>query len=377
MDFQFNEEQELFKKSFRDFMVKECPKTLVRELEECEAGYSPELWRKMVGLGWMGLGFPEEYGGTGGDFLALCILCEEMGKALLPSPYFNTVILGSQLILQNGSEEQKKELLPRIATGEIIFSLALLEPDGNYTANSINTTAQLKGSDHWLNGTKLFVDYAHVADYLICAALTKKDKDKEKGITLFLVDAKYPGIAMTPLKTISGEKTYEVLPKNVKVSKKNILGKLNQGWPALAKVLEQAKVALAARMVGGAQAVFDMTLQYSKERVQFDKTIGAFQEIAFRLADMATEMDGARFLTYQAAWMISQGIPASKEAAMAKAFISDIYRKITGEGIQIHGGFGFMLEGDPQLYYRRAKVDEVSLGDSDLNREIIAENLGL
>ncbi len=377
MEFQFTEEQKLFKKSFHDFVTKECPTTLVRELEESELGYSPELWRKMAELGWMGLGFPEKYGGTGGDFLALCILCEEMGKGLLPSPYFTTAILCGQLILENGSEEQKKKLLSRTATGEIILSLALIEPDGNYTAASINTTAQLKGSDYVLKGTKLFVEYANAADYFICAAETKKGKNKEAGITLFLVDAKSAGVTITPLKTISGEKTCEVLLKNVKVPKKNILGKLNKGWPAVAKVLEQAKVALAARMVGGAQAVFDMTLQYSKERVQFGKVIGAFQEIAFRLADMATELDGARFLTYEAAWMISQGIPAGKEAAMAKAFISEIYRKITAEGIQIHGGFGFMMEGDPQLYYRRAKADEVSLGDGDFNREIIAGKLGL
>ncbi|UCD84742.1 MAG: acyl-CoA/acyl-ACP dehydrogenase, partial [Deltaproteobacteria bacterium] len=190
MDFQFNEEQELFKNSFRDFVKNECPTTVLRELEESENGYSPDMWRKMAELGWMGLSLPEEYGGAGADFIALCILCEEMGRGLLPSPYFTSVILCGQLILDYGSEQQKTDLLPKIATGETIVSLALLEPDGNYKASSINTTAQLKGSDYVLKGTKLFVDYAHAADYFICAAVTKKGKNKEAGITLFLVDAK-------------------------------------------------------------------------------------------------------------------------------------------------------------------------------------------
>jgi len=380
MDLDFSEEQVMFRTMARDFMVKECPSTLVRELEESEEGYSPQLWRRIADLGWLGLTFPEEYGGAGGDFLDLAILYDEMGRAIFPSPHLATVVLGGHTILECGTEEQKQELLPKIARGDLLLSLALTEPSARYEPIAIATKASAQGEEYVINGSKLFVPNANIADYLVCVARTGDGATPEEGITLFLVDAHTPGIACTPLKTISEighDKQCEVTFKDVRVPKKNILGKLNQGWAPLAKIINQATVALCAEMVGGAQAVLEMSVEYSKERVAFGRPIGSFQSLQHKMANMLIEVDGAWLLTYQAAWMIGEGTPCAKQVAMAKAWTSNAYRRVTADAIQIHGAYGFCSEVDTTLYYRRAKAVEFALGDPRFQRRIVAREMGL
>ena len=230
MNLDLTEEQEMLRTSARDFLTKECPKTLVRKLEEDKKGYSTELWHKMAELGWMGLVLPEKYNGQGMGFMDLVILLQEMGRNIVPGPFFCTVVLGSLPILLGGTEEQKKEFLPRIAKGEMIITLAFTEPSARYDAAGVKTKATAQGDSFLINGTKLFVENAHIADYMICVTRTRKGTTPEDGITLFLVDAKSRGIKCEVMPTIGADKLCEVVFDDVEVPKKNMLGKLHGGW---------------------------------------------------------------------------------------------------------------------------------------------------
>ncbi|MDD5095742.1 MAG: acyl-CoA/acyl-ACP dehydrogenase [Dehalococcoidia bacterium] len=377
MNFGFEEIQDMLRKDARRFLNDKCSKSFVREMEEDERGFDQALWREMADLGWMGLVFPEEFGGQGMTFLDLAALLEEMGRACLPGPYFSTVILGGLPILEAGSKEQKQEFLPKISRGEMIMTLALLEQKGTYDPSSIATTAKTHGDNYLISGTKLFVSNAHVADYLICAARTGNKGDKSHGISLFLVDAKSPGISCTLLKTIASDRQCEVKLDNVSVSKKNLLGELNQGWVLIEKILMLAAAAECVEMVGGAQQVLEMVVNYTKERVQFDVPIGSFQAIQHHCSNMAIDVDGSRFITYEACWAISQGMPSDQKVSMAKAWVSDAYRRVVALGQQIHGGIGFTRDHDMQLYFRRAKAGEVIFGDGDYHREKLVQSLAL
>ncbi len=377
MDFAFNEEQEMLKKMARDFLVAKCPKAFVREMEEDEKGYSADLWREMAEVGWLGLVFPERYGGIGGSFLDLAVLLEEMGRACLPGPLFSTVVLGGLTILDVGSEQQKKEFLPPISRGELIMTLALTEPSAGYDAASVDLRAVADKDEYILDGIKLFVSDAHICNYMICVARTREGEPAEDGITLFLVDAKSPGISYTLLKTIASDKQCEVVFDKVRVPKGNILGELDRGWSEVKRIMLRAAASKCAEMVGGAQQALEMTVSYAKERVQFDHPIGSFQAIQHHCANMATDVDGSRFVTYEAAWMLSEGLPCQKEVSIAKAWVSEAYRRVGLLGHQIHGGIGFTKDHDMQLYFRRAKAAELAFGDADFHREVVAKELGL
>jgi len=367
----------MLRTSARDFLTTECPKTLVRELEESEKGYSPELWRKMAQLGWMGLVIPEEYGGMGMEFFDLTILIEEMGRNILPSPFFSTVVLGALPILSAGSDEQKKELLPRIAEGESILTMALTEPTATYEASGVQLKAVAQGDSFVLNGTKLFVENAHIADYIICVTRTKDSASPEDGITLFLVEGGSPGIKCEVVPTIAADKLCEVVFKDVKVPKKNLLGELNKGWPIVAKALEQATMAKCAEMIGGAQASLDMSVEYAKERVQYGRPIGSFQAIQFYLADMWMKVDMGKNIVYEATWMVSEGLPATEKVAITKGWVNEAYKFVTERGVQIHGAIGTTRDHDMGLYYRRAWAADLAFGDTDFQREVVARHLGL
>ena len=377
MDFALSEEQEMLRKMARDFLANECPKKLVREMEDDEKGYSPELWQKMAELGWQGLVIPDRYGGGDGSFLDLAVLMEEMGRSCLPGPFFSTVVLGSLAILEAGNDEQKQKFLPQIGEGKLIISLALTEPSAGYTPAAVTVKATAEKDNYIINGTKLFISDAHIADWLICVARTKETAKPEEGITLFLVDAKDPGISYSVLKTIAADKQCEVIFNNVKVPGANILGKPDQGWAVVNEILKRAAIAKCAEMVGGAQEVLEMTTSYAKERVQFDRPIGSFQAIQHYCANMAIDVDGSRFATYQAAWMIAEGLPCTKEVAIAKGWVSEAYRRVAALGQQVHGGIGFTKDHDMQLYYRRAKAAELAFGDAEFQREVVARELGL
>ncbi len=373
MKLTLTEEQEMLKKTARDFLADKCSKKFVKQMEESETGYSRELWQEMAELGWMGLAFPGKYGGDM-SFLDLAVLLEEMGRACLPGPFFSTVILGGLSILDLGGEEQKQEYLPKLTRGEKIFTLALTEPGYyNYDASSVTVEAAPDDDNYIINGTKLFVPDAHIADYLLCVARTKA-KD---GITIFLVDAKNPRINYTVLKTIAGDKLCELVFDQIPVPEANILGRLNQGWSAVQKIIERAVVGKCCEMVGNIQRVLEMTVDYAKERKQFDRPIGSFQAIQHYCADMATDVDGARFSTYQAAWMLSEGLPCTKEVAVAKAWIGQASQRIFALAHQIHGAIGVTIEHDLHYYTRRAKAAELAFGDANFYQEVVAREMGL
>jgi alkylation response protein AidB-like acyl-CoA dehydrogenase len=377
MDFALSEQQEMLKKSAADFLERECTKKLVREMEQDEKGYSPELWKKMAELGWMGLVYPEQYGGSGLSFVDLAILLEQMGKALVPGPFFPTVVSCGLAILRHGSEAQKKEFLPKIAKGEMIMALALTEASATYDAAGIKVKAVADGNEFAINGTKLFVTDAHVADYLLCVTRTKASRNKQDGITLFLVDARSPGVKCMLLKGFTGDKKCEVVFKNVRVTKANMLGKLDQGWKIVEDIMELSAFAQCPWMLGGAQQALDMAVAYAKERVQFGRPIGSFQALQTKMANTQVDIAGSRDIIYQTAWKLDQGMPCKKDISITKAWTADAYRKACVEGIQIHGGIGITQDHDMQLYYRRAKAMEIAFGDVDYHLEVVAQEMGL
>lgn len=377
MDFTLTEEQAMLRKSAREFLADKCPKTYVRQMEADEKGYSPALWQETAGLGWQGLVIPEKYGGSGMKFLDLAILQEEMGRACWPGPFFATVVLGAITILEAGSEGQRQQYLPGIAAGKMIFTLALNEADGLYEPGSMTVTATADGESYVINGVKLFVPDAHIADYILCVARTSNPVDKKKGITIVIVPAKAAGIKCTVLKTISGDKQCEVVFNNVRVSKENILGMVGNGWPIIQKTIERAATAGCCDTVGVLQRVQEMTLDYTKERKQFDKIIGSFQVIQHYLVETATDVDGLRFVAYQAAWRLSEGLPATREIAIAKTFAAEAYERIATKAHQIHGAIGVTIDHDLHFYTTRGKASQLSYGDADFYRELVAQSMGL
>jgi alkylation response protein AidB-like acyl-CoA dehydrogenase len=378
MDFGFSEEQEMLRSSARDFLAKEAPMTYVRKMMEDEVGFTGDLWKKMADLGWMGLILPEDYGGSGLDFVDLVVVLEEMGRVVLPGPFFSTVVLGGVALLEGGSDALKQALLPKLATGDLKVTLAQLEPSGRWDADGIQLAAKANGGGFVLSGSKLFVPDAHVADQMVVAARTPGSKGAD-GISLFLVDARAPGITTTQLKTMDQTRRLgEVVLKDVRVPADRVLGTVGGGWALLDRVVDRGKVGLCAEMCGGAQRVLEMSVDYAKVREQFGKPIGSFQAIQHKCANMLVEVESSKSVTYYAAWAVANDVAeAPLAAAMAKAYCSDAYRHVSGEGIQIHGGIGFTWEHDMHIYFKRAKSSEVTFGDATWNRELVAQHINL
>ncbi|MHB8376336.1 MAG: acyl-CoA dehydrogenase family protein [Dehalococcoidia bacterium] len=372
MDLGLSEEQELLKNAARDFLEKECPETLVREMEEDEKGYSPELWKKMAEQGWQGLLIPDQYGGAGFGFLDLIILIEEFGRALVPGPFISTQVGGVLPLLEGGTEQQKKYALPQIASGNAIWTLAYTEPSARFDTEGVALEVKEDGNDVVLNGTKLFIRDANVADYFTVVGRTPGTKGDD-GITLVIVDAKTAGISQTQLKTIAADKQAEVKFENVRVPKASIIP---GGAATLKKVQRKATVIECAYLVGLAQMDFEISVQYAKDRIQFGRPIGSFQAIQHKAADMVTDVDGARFIMYRAAWSVDEDeADADLNVHMAKAWCSEATRRVVAHGQQIHGGIGFTKDYKVQLYFRRQKAAELAWGDADYHRELVADEL--
>jgi alkylation response protein AidB-like acyl-CoA dehydrogenase len=377
MDFSFTEQQGMLRISARDFLAKECPKSRVREMAKDERGYDVQMWRSMAELGWMGLVFPEEYGGMNAGFMDLVILMEEMGRNILPGPFFSTIALCALPLLEYGSSDQKTEFLPRIIKGEAVWTLALAESSGRYKASEIKLRAVLKGTDYVLEGHKLFVTDAHVADHILVVGRTGDGERPEDGITLFIVDAKGPNSRMEAIPTMGGDRQFKVSLDGLVVFGDRVLGKIGEGWDIVDFVLQRAAVLKCAEMSGACQAVLDMTSSYAKERTQFDRPIGSFQAIQHKLADMLIDVEAVQYLLYQAAWGISVGSPSPWQISAAKAKANEAYQRICIEAIAAHGAIGYTMDHDVGLYYRRVKAAQFAAGDTDLHREVIAGELGL
>ncbi len=376
MDFAFSEEQEMLRRSARDFLAKECDSKVVRRLMEAPDAYDPALWKKVADLGWTALGIPEQYGGVG-TFLDLIVVLEEAGRALLPGPFFATMGLAVPALIEAGTDAQKKEALGAIAQGSARATLAFTEPSGRWDASSVTLSAKPVGGEWQLDGVKQFVPDAEAADYIVVAARTRGEG--EDGISLFLVKGRPKGMTVNPLKTLDMTRRWdEVRFDGVQLEAGALMGARDKAWPQLKRALDWATAALCAEMVGGAQKVLETSTEYAKTRQQFGKPIGIYQAVSHKLADMLVLSESGRSATYYAAWAVDADAPdRSLASSMAKAYVSDAYRKIAGDGIQVHGGIGFTWEHDMQLYFKRAKSSEVTLGDATYHRELVAQSLDL
>ena len=374
MDFAFSEEQEMLRRSARDFLAKECGPKVVRRLMEGPDAYDAALWKKVADLGWTALGIPERYGGVG-SFLDLIVVLEEAGRALLPGPFFATMGLAVPALIEAANEAQKKEVLSAIAEGSARATLAFTEASGRWDAEGVRLSAKPSGGGWRLEGTKLFVPDAAAADYMVVVARTRGEG--EDGITLFLVKGRPKGMTVTPLETLDMTRRWaEVRFEGVELAADAVMGAPDQGWGPLKRALDWAAAALCAEMIGGAQKVLETSTEYAKTRQQFGKPIGIYQAVSHKLADMLVLAESGRSATYYAAWAVDADAPdRSLASSMAKAYVSDAYRKVAGDGIQVHGGIGFTWEHDMHLYFKRAKSSEVTLGDATYHRELVAQAL--
>jgi alkylation response protein AidB-like acyl-CoA dehydrogenase len=378
MNFGFNDEQELLRSTARKFFENECGSDTVRRLMETPEGISPDLWTKIAEQGWLGLVFPEAYDGLGLGLVDLVVLMEEMGRAVVPGPYFSTVLLGGLAVLEAGSEAQKKEWLPKIAAGDKRVALAWMEPSAQLGPAGVTLAATEKGGRYTLSGTKLFVHDAHTADALVVAARTRPGAGAE-GVSLFLLPRDTSGLRVTLLPTMDQtRKLCEVTCADVTVGADALLGAAGAGWAPLGRVLDRATVALCAEMCGGAQKVLDMTVEYAKIRQAFGRPIGSYQGVKHRAADMLVDVENGKSITYYAAWALDEGAAEAPLAvSMAKAYVSDAFRRVAAAGIQLHGGIGFTWEHDLHLYFKRAKGSEFTFGDATHHRERVAQLVNL
>jgi alkylation response protein AidB-like acyl-CoA dehydrogenase len=369
--FAFTEEQQELRATAARFLEEKSSSAIVRQLMETETGFDEGTWKQMADLGWFGMAVPEAYGGLGFGFVEITVLMEEMGRRLLPAPYLSSVILGANAILNAGTEDQRKELLPGIADGTTRATLAFVEPSGKWDIDGIRLEAASSNGGWTLTGDKSYVLDGHTATLLIVAARTAPDE-----VSLFTVDPEADGVTRTRLETL------DMTRKQAKISfagtPATLLGERGAGGEALRKTLDQAAAALAAEMVGGAQQCLDMATQYAKERYQFGRPIGSFQAIKHKCANMLMEVEMARSAAYYAGWAAAEDpdeLPLA--ASLAKAYCSDAYFHAAAENIQIHGGIGFTWEHDCHLYFRRAKSSEIYLGDATYHRELVAQKLGV
>jgi alkylation response protein AidB-like acyl-CoA dehydrogenase len=377
VNFAFSEEQEELRRAVRQFLESKSPETEVRRLMETTEGYDPAVWKQMgQELMLQGLAIPEEYGGQGFTFIELGIVLEEMGRVLLCAPYFSSVVLAANAIMNVGTDDQKQALLPGIASGDTIATLAFTEPKGLWDAAGITMEAKENvGGEFTLSGEKMFVLDGFTADTFVVVARLEGTTGTD-GITFFTVRGDADGLTRTSLQTMDQTRKQAKLEfDNVAASP---LGSTQDGFAAFSKTLDQAAVALANEMMGGAQKVLEMSVEYAKVRVQFGRPIGSFQAIKHKCADMLLEVESGKSAAYYASWAAAEDndeLPVV--AALSKAYCSEAYFHAAAENIQIHGGIGFTWEHPAHLYFKRAKSSEIYLGDPTYHRELLAQRIGI
>lgn len=381
MNFDFTEEQALLQKTVRDFVNRECPREYARTLDEKEE-FPEQLWQKMAEMGLLGIAIPEEYGGSGGDIVDMVIVIEELSRGMVAAglAYFFSTCFGGKSIGFYGTEEQKKFYLSGLAEGRFKYALALTEPGGGTDIlGSLATRAVADGDYFIVNGQKVFISGAHVADYLITVVRTTKSEKKAYGVSILIIKADSPGIEMREVKKLGLKATgiNEIFFNDVRVPVTNLLGERDKGWYHLVNTLNNERITLAAVCVGNAQAALDDALAYVQERHAFGRPIGQFQAVQHHLANAATEIELARLMTYKAAWLQAQGRPCMREAAIAKLFASETGVRVTDIGMQVMGGYGYMMEYDMQRYFRDARVFTVVPISNEMVRNLIGEGLGL
>ncbi|MBX3284866.1 MAG: acyl-CoA dehydrogenase family protein [Acidimicrobiales bacterium] len=372
MDLDFSDEQEMLRDLVRNLCGSYSSLEVVRAVEDDPTGYPPELWSQLAELDLTGLMVPEEYGGSGMTALEGAVVYEELGRALAPTPLFVSTVLAAGVLLRAGSDEQKQAWLPRIARGEAIATTAWLEPKGGFGPKGVQARATGDGQGFVLSGTKWHVPFAAAADVLVVLARTGDGLDE---VDLFLVDPKAAGVTLTQQFTMASDCQYQVELSGVRVAEADRIGGAGSGWETWDAVLREGLVLLAAQAIGGAQYALDITVQYAKDREQFDKPLGAFQAIAHYLADASTAVNGGRILVYEAAWALANGHPIDGLAPMAKLFACQTFRDTTAMAQQVFGGVGFTLEYDIQLYFRRAKALQIGWLDDAALGELVAQQV--
>ncbi len=368
MDFDLSETQQLFKRSAGELFAQECPPSLVREMIEKTQPYSEALWEKLVEQGWTGLIFPEEYGGLELGMVEMAVAFEEMGRALVPGPFLSTVPLAGSLINKASSKEQRERYLQAICEGRAKATVALLEESARWDTDAISLEAVAADGGLKLNGKKLFVSDAAVADFIITPVRAGSD------LTLVIVNRSAPGLSVREMPSIDATRNlYEVAFDDVTVDEREVLATGDAARDALEYAIDVATLALSAEMVGGMQRVLDASVEYAKTRKQFGKPIGQFQAVQHHCANMLLMCESARSAVYYAAWVMgNEPDEAPLAVSIAKTYTSDSYREVGNLGIQVHGGVGFTWEDDLHFYYKRAKASELMFGDATFHRERIA-----
>jgi len=362
IDLNFNDEQKMIWNTAKEFFQKRCPPELARKYENSEAEFPIELWKEMADLGWLGMNFPAEYDGLDCTFLDVYGIYVEAGRTLAPAPLLEAIAIGGSLIARLGTEAQKQALLPGIAAGDKIVTLAMMEPEGRYGAEGVELAAKPGGGGYVLDGTKLLVACAGSAERLIVAART--GGSGEDGVSLFLVDPKAAGVSLERTRNIGGYPLYAVTFSNVSVPASDALGPVGKAWDGLNEVLMKAAVLQSAMVVGAGERVLEIAVGYAKDRVQFGTPIGKHQAVQYLCTDVAIAQHTTRLLTLHAAWKIDSGQPFLREAALAKASASKAAAKMTYAAHEVHAGIGFMIDYDLQLYTLRGKHWEFNLGDA-------------
>jgi alkylation response protein AidB-like acyl-CoA dehydrogenase len=369
MLFGLTETQQTLKNTVRKFLAAECPLADVRKMMETETAFDSALWTKMAEQGWTGIIFPEEHGGFGMGMVEMVAALEEMGRALLPGPFFSTVLMAGTLLDNAGDEGQKEKYLAPICRGETRATVAFLEESASWDPASVHLNASAGSGGYTLDGLKLFVPDAAVADYVICVARLAGE------LALFVVPRDTPGLRVTYMPTMDAtRKLYEVSFKSLTIGRENLLAYGLRAQSALKRARDIATVGLVAEMTGGMQRLLEVTVEYAKTRKQFGRPIGQFQAVQHQCADMLLYTESSRSAAYYAAWALHEGIPeAHLSVSVAKTYASDAYREVGNRAIQVHGGMGFTWENDAHLYYRRAKASEIAFGDAAYHREQVAQ----
>lgn len=369
MDLDFTSEQDMLREMVRGVCASSSSLETVRALEDDPVGFSTELWKQLAELDLVGLMLPVEYGGSGMSALEGVVVYEEFGRALVASPHFVSAVMSAGLLLRAGTAAQRDQLLGRIASGDEIVTTAWLEPDGGFGPRGVRTTATPDGDGFRIDGEKWHVPFASSATRVIVLARTG---EADEDVDLFLVDSDADGVERSQQFTLASETQYALTLSGVQVSEADRLGAARSGWATWNETLLEGVVFLGAQAIGGARATLELTTQYAKDREQFDKPLGAFQAIAHYLADASTAVEGGEILVHEAAWAAANGRSIEQLAPMAKLFAGRTYREVTAMGEQVFGGVGFTLEYDIQLYFRRAKQQQISWWDDRVLEERVA-----
>lgn len=375
LDLELTEDEDLLRKTALDFLRRDAPKDVVQRLQETDTGLTDDLWRKAVAMGWLGIIIPEQYGGSGFPLTSAGVLFEALGSAPLPGPYFSSGILSTLIVLESGTEEQKQQILPSMVKGEEILTLALTEPGYSWDPGLIETIATCSNGDFILDGIKLYTMDAQAATKFIVVARTEKGSDPSGGISLFLVDRQADGVSVNRQPGFLAGRTFEVKLDSVQVLHGAMLGNQDEGWLPLERAIGKAIPVLCAGKAGGCQAVVDMTLEYSRIRVQFGQPIGRFQRVQDMIIEMVTHTDAARWASYEALWKIDTQKTASESIHLAKILSSQSYWEVCTLGHQVFSGIGYSRESPLSFHTRASRSHYHFLGEPSYHRTRLAQLL--